>query len=101
MTFLTARYSLLRPLSARHLERLRGLSAHYGIRGVSVEGDKLEVEYDASRMSAAEALACIRSAGINVKPEKEIPFGATDHAGEFKDFAWPTAGLSPANQNPR
>jgi hypothetical protein len=48
-------------------------------------------------MNEAEALGCVRRAGIAVKPEKEIPSGAIDHTGELKDFAWPTTGLSPVN----
>lgn len=98
MTFLTTRYPLARSLSPKDLERLRGLTTHYGIRGVSIEGYALVVEYDASRMHEAEVLGSVRRAGIAVKPEKEIPSGAIDHTGEFTDFAWPTTGLSPANQ---
>jgi hypothetical protein len=101
MTFLTTRYSLAKSLTAKDLERLRGLTTHYGIHGVSIEGETLVVEYDASRMSEAETLGCVRRAGIAVKPEKDIPSGAIDHTGEFKDFAWPTTGLSPANQSPK
>lgn len=98
MTFLTARYPLARSLSEKDHERLSGLTTYYGIRGVSIEGETLAVEYDASRLRAAEVLACIRRAGIGLKTAKEIPQGAIDHTGEFKDFAWPTAGLSPVNQ---
>lgn len=101
MTFLTTRYQLAHALSTKDLERLRGLTTHYGIRGVSIEGETLVVEYDASRMHEAEALGCVRRAGIAVRPEKEVPSGAIDHTGEFKDFAWPTTGLSPANQTQR
>jgi len=98
MTFLATRFQLTRTLSTTDLERLRGLTTHYGVRGVSIEGNNLSVEYDASRLHAAEVLACVRRAGISVKPEKEIPPGAIDHTGEFEDFAWPATGLSPANQ---
>lgn len=97
MTFLTTRYTLARTLLPKDLERLRGLTTHYGILGVSIEDDTLAVEYDASRLHEAEVLGCVRRTGIPVKPEKEIPAGAIDHTGEFKDFAWPTTGLSPAN----
>ena len=97
MTFLTTRYSLAGSLSLKDLERLRGLTTHYGIRGVAIEGETLVVEYDASRMHEAEVLGCVRGAGIAVKPEKDIPSGAIDHTGEFKDFSWPTAGLSRVN----
>jgi hypothetical protein len=30
--------------------------------------------------------------------EKPIPVGGFDHTGEFKDYAWPTSGVSPVNQ---
>ncbi len=98
MTFLTARYPRAKSLTPKDLEGLRSLATHYGIRGVSIEGESLVVEYDASRLTEAAVLGCVRRAGINVKPEREIPFGAIDHTGEFKDFAWPTTGISPANQ---
>ena len=101
MTFLITRYSLAGSLTPKDFERLRGLATHYGIRGLSIEGETLAVEYDASRLHAAEVLGCVRRAGIAVKPEKEIPSGALDHTGEFKDFAWPTTGISPANQPPK
>ena len=99
MTFLTTRYKLAHAPSTTDLERLRGLTTHYGIRGVSIEAGTLVVEYDASRMHEAEVLGCVRRAGIAAKPEKDIPSGAIDHTGEFKDFAWPTTGLSPVNAN--
>ena len=99
MTFLTTRYTLARTLLPKDLERLRGLTTLYGIRGVSIEGETLVIEYDASRLHEAEVLGCVRGAGIAVKPEKKIPLGAIDHTGEFKDFAWPTTGLSPVNSS--
>ena len=74
------------------------LSTLYGIRGLSVNEQELVLEYDASRMHEAEAIAAIRRAGIAVEPQQPIPSGAFDLRGEFKDFAWPTTGLSPANQ---
>lgn len=99
MTFLTTRYKLKRPLNEKDYERLARLHSVYGIREVSVEGDELVVEYDASRIHEAEALSAIRRAGIAVEPEKPIPPGGFDYTGEFKDFAWPTKGLSPVNQD--
>jgi hypothetical protein len=99
MTFLTTRYKLKRPLNAKDYERLARLHTVYGIRGISMEGDVLVVEYDASRIHEAETLAAVRRAGIAVEPEKPIPPGAFDYTGEFKDFAWPTKGLSPVNRN--
>jgi len=98
MTFLTTRYRLNRELSARDFERLRSLSTVYGIRGISFDGPVLVVEYDASRIHEAEVLARVRKAGIAVEPEKPIAAGSFDYSGEFRDFAWPIQGLSPANK---
>jgi hypothetical protein len=98
MTFLATRYRLKRDLTPRDFERLHSLSTVYGIRGVFIEGRLVELEYDASRFHEAEVLDQVRQAGIAVEPEKPIPPGAFDYTGEFKDSAWPTEGLSPANQ---
>ncbi len=98
MTFLTTRYQLQRELSVKDFERLHGLSTVYGIRGLSIEGSFLVVEYDASRIREAEVLARVRKAGIAVEPEKPIAAGSLDHSGEFRDFAWPIEGLTPVNK---
>jgi hypothetical protein len=98
MTFLSTHYDLAAPLSDKQLESLGLLSTLYGIRGLSLEGDRLKVEYDASRIHEAEMLAAVRRAGIKVRLQDPIPAGAFDHTGEFKDFAWPTSGISPVNQ---
>ena len=98
MTFLTTHYDLAAPLTNKQLEGLSQLSTVYGIRGLAIEGNELKVEYDASRIHEAEALAAVRRAGIKAQPQKPIPPGAFDHTGEFKDFAWPISGLSPVNQ---
>ncbi len=98
MTFLTTRYRLKRNLTAKDFERLHSLSTVYGIRGLLIEGQLLELEYDASRIHEAEVLAQVRRAGIAVEPGKPITPGGFDYTGEFRDFAWPTRGLSPANQ---
>ena len=55
MTFLTARYALTRTLTPKDFELLRGLTTHYGIHGVSIKGETLVVEYDASRMHEARS----------------------------------------------
>jgi hypothetical protein len=99
MTFLTTHYDLAAPLANPQLKNLSRLSTLYGIRGLSVEGNKLKVEYDASRIHEAEVLAAVRRAGIKAQPQEPIPPGAFDNTGEFKDFAWPTTGLSPVNQH--
>lgn len=101
MTFLNTRYRLARTLTPKELEKLSGLSTVYGIRGLSLEGPNLVVEYDASRIHEVEVLADIRRAGIPVLPQKPLPLGAIDYTGEFKDFAWPGEGLSPVNQRQR
>ena len=99
MTFLNIRTILQRELTPKDLENLSRLSTVYGIRGLSLEGHDLIVEYDASRLHEAEVLAEIRGAGIPAEPPKPIPEGSFDQTGEFHDYAWPTEGLSPANQN--
>ncbi len=98
MTFLTTRYQLQRELSPQDFERLHTLSTVYGIRGLSIDGSFVVVEYDASRIHEAEVLARVRKAGIAVEPEKPIAAGSLDYTGEFRDFAWPIEGLSPANK---
>jgi hypothetical protein len=98
MTFLKTRYKLKEELTPNNLERLSRLSTVYGIRGLSFEGQGLVVEYDASRIHEAEVLAHVRGVGISAEPRQPIPPGGFDHTGEFRDFAWPTQGLSPVNQ---
>lgn len=98
MTFLTIRFRLTKTLTPRELERLGRLSTVYGIRGLAIQGNDLKVDYDASRIHEAEALAQVRRAAISVQPHREITPGSFDHTGEFKDFAWPTSGISPVNQ---
>ena len=98
MTFLKTRFSLKKELSTKDLENLSRLSTVYGIRNLSFEGQDLIVEYDASRVHEAEVLAKVRSTGVPVEPLQPISMGGFDYTGEFRDYAWPTEGLSPANQ---
>ena len=98
MTFLNTRYHLTKSLDAHELERLSRLGTLYGIRNLSIEGEDLVVEYDASRIHEAEVLGEIRRSGIGVVPRKPIPPGGFDYSGEFQDFAWPTSGISPVNR---
>lgn len=98
MTFLNTRYRLARTLTTEEIERTATLSTVYGIRGIDFAGDELMIEYDASRVHEAEVLAAVRQAGLPVAPAQPIPAGGFDHTGEFRDFAWPTSGVSPANQ---
>ena len=97
MTFLKTHYRLLRPLTSQDFPKLSRLSTVYGIRGLNVEGERLVVDYDASRIHEAEVLAAVRARGVSAEPERPIPLGAFDQSGEFRDFAWPIHGLSPAN----
>ena len=98
MTFLSTRYRLLRNLTSKEFEKLGRLATEYGIRGLTVEGSDLVVEYDASRIHEAEVLAVVRRAGIPAEPREPIPAGGFDYTGEFKDFTWPTQGVSAVNQ---
>jgi hypothetical protein len=98
MTFLKTRYTLTKQITPRDLDRLSRLSTVYGIRGLSFEDRTLVVEYDASRIHEAEVLAHIRRTGVPADPQRAIPLGGLDYTGEFRDFAWPTQGLSPVNQ---
>ena len=98
MTFLKTRYKLKKELTPIRLRASFALSTVYGIRGLSFEGQDLIVEYDASRIHEAEVLAHVRGTGIPVEPFATHPAGGFDHTGEFHDFAWPIAGLSPVNQ---
>lgn len=98
MTFLKTHLHLTRALDERDLSKIGRFSAVYGVRGLAIEGDNLAVDYDASRIHEAEVLAAARQFGLPVACLEPIPAGAFDHAGEFKEFAWPVTGLSPANQ---
>jgi hypothetical protein len=98
MTFLTTRYHLKRNLGTKDFQRLNHLSTVYGIRGLSIDGLELAIEYDASRIHEAEVLAQVRRTGIAVEPGQPITPGSFDYTGEFRDFAWPTQGLSPTNR---
>jgi hypothetical protein len=99
MTFLNTRYRLRKPLTPKEIEHLSQLSTEYGIRSLTIEDQDLIVEHDASRIHEAEVLAAVRGAGVSVQPAKPIPLGGFDYTGEFKDFDWPTTGLSPVNQH--
>ncbi|HUI42065.1 MAG TPA: hypothetical protein VL523_08860 [Terriglobia bacterium] len=98
MTFLNTRYRLTRHLTTEELEKVSSLATVYGIRGLDFEGDDLVIEYDASRIHEAEVLAAVRRAGLPVAAGKPIAPGGFDYNGEFKDFAWPTSGVTPVNQ---
>src|SRR5579862_9482611 len=98
MTFLKTRFNLKKELTTKDLECLSKLSTVYGFRALEFEGQVLAVEYDASRIHEAEVLAQVRKTGVPVEPMQPIPEGGFDYTGQFRDFAWPTVGLSPVNQ---
>jgi hypothetical protein len=98
MTFLKTRFHLTRTLAEKDLKGFGRLTAVYGVRGLALDGNDLVVEYDASRVHEAEVLSEVRKFGLPVAPREPIPSGAFDYTGEFKDYAWPTTGLSPFNQ---
>ena len=99
MTFLTTRYRLSKVPTAKDFEHLDRLATVYGVRGITFEDQDLIIEYDASRIHEAEVLSAVRRAGVGVEPSEPIPLGGYDRTGEFKDFAWPTKGLSEVNKN--
>jgi hypothetical protein len=98
MTFLKTRYHVRKELDIGDYQSVARLSTIYGIRGLSFEGHDLVVEYDASRIHEAEVLALVRGSGMPVEPLQAIAPGAYDYEGEFRDYGWPTEGLSPVNQ---
>ncbi len=98
MTFLTTKLRLKRPLTATDMQRLGRLTTVYGIRNLALDDQTLTVTYDASRIHEAEVVAEVRKAGIPAAALQPIPPGGFDTTGEFRDFTWPTKGLSPINQ---
>jgi hypothetical protein len=98
MTFLTTKLGLKQPLTSREMQSLGRLTTVYGIRSLAIDNQILTVTYDASRIHEAEVAAEVRKAGIAAETEQPISPGGFDSNGEFRDFAWPTQGLSPANK---
>ncbi len=98
MTFSTTKLRLKRPLTPGDLQHLGRLTTVYGFRNLAIEGQILTVTYDASRIHEAEVAAEVGKAGVPAELLQPIPLGGFDTTGEFRDFAWTTRGLSPANQ---
>jgi hypothetical protein len=66
MTKVQIRFRVLHPLDDAALAKLAGMHALYGIQKVDVAGDgTLRVEYDATRLCAAEVEAALAAAGIS------------------------------------
>ncbi len=100
MTFLKTQYRLTRPLTSNDGERINRLRTVCGIRDLAFDSESFTITYDASRLHQAAVLAAVRAAGIPAEPLRPIPLGAFDHTGEFRDFTWPTQGLSLVNRYP-
>ncbi len=98
MTFSNTKLRLKRALTPKDMEHLGRLTTVYGIRSLAIDEQMLTVTYDASRIHEAEVAVEVRKAGIPAETLQPIPPGGFDTTGEFRDFAWPTKGLSPANQ---
>jgi allophanate hydrolase subunit 1 len=71
MTKLQIRFRLERPLEHALLTRIADAHALYGIRAITVSPslDSIMVEYDATRLSAAEVESALAGAGIPIAPE--------------------------------
>ncbi len=98
MTFLKTRFILKKEPADTDMARATRLYTVYGIRDFQVRGQELIIEYDASRIHEAEVLAQVRASGFSVAPLQPIAPGGFDYTGEFRDYVWPTQGLSPVNQ---
>ncbi len=70
MTKVQIRFRLQRPLDDTLLARISDAHALYGIHRVKVapSRDSLTVEYDATRLRAAEVESALAGAGIPVEP---------------------------------
>jgi hypothetical protein len=71
MTKVQIRYRLVRPLESPALASLASLHTKYGILKTRVAdaGDLLTVEFDATRLRAADVTAALSGVGIAVLPE--------------------------------
>jgi copper chaperone CopZ len=68
MTKVQKHFRLQRPLDEILMERIAGVNSIYGIEQVRISRSRedLLVEYDASRLSAAEVESALQRAGIPV-----------------------------------
>jgi hypothetical protein len=68
MTRVQVQYELDRPPDKETMRAIAAAHGVYGIGRIVLEpGPRLRVDYDASRLSAAEVEAALRSAGIAVR----------------------------------
>jgi hypothetical protein len=66
MTKLETHLSLERPLDAALRDRISEAHSIYGMLRIAPEAGGLVVEYDASRLTAADVEAALRRAGVPV-----------------------------------
>jgi allophanate hydrolase subunit 1 len=64
MTKVRIHFHLPNSLDEATLAKLAGTHTLYGIQKVSVSGDSLTVEYDATRLRPAEVEAALAAAGV-------------------------------------
>ena len=69
MTKVTLHYDLVRPLSEDELPRIAGVYSVYGMVRVSVapSRDKIEVDYDASRLMKCDVEATLARYGVPIR----------------------------------
>jgi len=69
MTKIQKRFTLREPLDEKAMSRIAGAHSIYGILRMSVEPslDAITVEYDATRLRAADVEAALARAGVAIK----------------------------------
>jgi hypothetical protein len=74
MTKVEIPFELERPLDAAATERIAAARSIYGVLRVEPGpgSDRLTVEYDASRLTAADVEAMLRRAGVPVRPNEQL-----------------------------
>jgi len=70
MTKVQIRFRLQKPLDELLLSRISDAYAIYGIQRIQLDpaGERLTVEYDATRLRPAEVESALENAGIPVEP---------------------------------
>ena len=74
MTLMTVTYELQKPLRPEHLQALAKFSNTYGLQRVWIKGpNRLQFDYDASRLKEAEVEHVLRKARIPVLRRVQPP----------------------------
>ena len=75
MTKVQLQYDLVRPLSDSDSKGIADAHSYYGILRVqpAASPDKLDVEYDASRLSEKDVEAVLHRFGVPIQRKWEIP----------------------------